>query len=62
MHTKQVLLSIVVLNIIDCVLVLGELILDIYYLKGKLNFIDLSNDRLGRGAVIQSTPLRNTSF
>ncbi|XP_021353074.1 uncharacterized protein LOC110450126 isoform X2 [Mizuhopecten yessoensis] len=36
-HSKQVLLSIVLLNIIDCILVLGELILDIYILKGVLD-------------------------
>lgn len=35
MHTKWVLLAIVLLNIVDCVLVMGELILDIYYLKGS---------------------------
>ncbi|XP_060074492.1 uncharacterized protein LOC132554200 [Ylistrum balloti] len=35
-HSKQVLLCIVLLNILDCILVLGELILDIYYLKGVL--------------------------
>lgn len=35
MHTKHVLMCVVVLNVIDCVLVLGELILDIYFLKGK---------------------------
>lgn len=34
MHTKWILLAIVLLNIVDCILVMGELILDIYYLKG----------------------------
>lgn len=37
MHTKWVLLAIVLLNIVDCVLVMGELILDIYYLKGVVD-------------------------
>lgn len=36
MHTKWVLLAIVLLNIVDCILVMGELILDIYYLKGQV--------------------------
>ncbi|XP_033751624.1 uncharacterized protein LOC117335611 isoform X2 [Pecten maximus] len=36
LHSKQVLLCIVLLNILDCILVLGELILDIYILKGVL--------------------------
>ncbi|XP_069133432.1 uncharacterized protein [Argopecten irradians] len=36
LHSKQVLLCIVFLNILDCILVLGELILDIYILKGVL--------------------------
>ncbi|XP_062621214.1 uncharacterized protein LOC134282845 [Saccostrea cucullata] len=37
MHTKWVLLAIVLLNIVDCILVMGELILDIYYLKGVVD-------------------------
>ncbi|XP_061187188.1 uncharacterized protein LOC133195358 [Saccostrea echinata] len=37
MHTKWVLLTIVLLNILDCILVMGELILDIYYLKGVVD-------------------------
>lgn len=41
MHTKWVLLAIVLLNIVDCVLVMGELILDIYYLKGSFVIIFL---------------------
>ncbi|VDI70898.1 Hypothetical predicted protein, partial [Mytilus galloprovincialis] len=32
-HTKPVLLCVVLLNIIDCILVLGELVLDMYYIK-----------------------------
>jgi len=35
LHSKHVLLIIVALNVIDCVLVLGELILDIHYVVGK---------------------------
>ncbi|XP_052260383.1 uncharacterized protein LOC127864617 [Dreissena polymorpha] len=34
LHSKQVLMLIVVLNLVDCCLVLGELILDIHYIKG----------------------------
>ncbi|XP_048731494.2 uncharacterized protein LOC125648425 [Ostrea edulis] len=37
MHTKWILLAIVLLNIVDCILVMGELILDIYYLKGVVD-------------------------
>ncbi|XP_048731487.2 uncharacterized protein LOC125648421 isoform X2 [Ostrea edulis] len=37
MHSKNTLLFIVILNILDCVLVLGELFLDIYYLKGVMD-------------------------
>ncbi|KAK3085961.1 hypothetical protein FSP39_011377 [Pinctada imbricata] len=37
LHTKKVLLLIVLLNIIDCALVLGELILDIHFVKGMVN-------------------------
>ncbi|KAK3607454.1 hypothetical protein CHS0354_015598 [Potamilus streckersoni] len=33
LHSKQVLLMIVVLNVVDCLLVLGELMLDIHYMK-----------------------------
>ncbi|XP_021353288.1 uncharacterized protein LOC110450231 isoform X2 [Mizuhopecten yessoensis] len=33
LHNKKVLLMIVVLNILDCALVLGELILDIHFIK-----------------------------
>ncbi|XP_061187963.1 uncharacterized protein LOC133195979 [Saccostrea echinata] len=43
MHTKQVLMCIVVLNVIDCVLVLGELILDIFYLKRVLDHEEMAN-------------------
>ncbi|WAR03705.1 hypothetical protein MAR_010263 [Mya arenaria] len=34
LHTKYVLLAVVILNIIDCLLVLGELMLDIKYVTG----------------------------
>lgn len=34
LHSKQVLFCIIILNVIDCILVLGELILDMYYVKG----------------------------
>ncbi|XP_048727975.1 uncharacterized protein LOC125645963 isoform X2 [Ostrea edulis] len=37
LHSKKVLLLIVLLNIIDCLLVLAGLILDIHYIKGMLN-------------------------
>ncbi|KAL3842987.1 hypothetical protein ACJMK2_020955 [Sinanodonta woodiana] len=33
LHSKHVLLMVVILNIVDCVLVLGELMLDIHYMK-----------------------------
>lgn len=33
LHSKHVLLVVVILNLVDCVLVLGELILDIHYIK-----------------------------
>ncbi|XP_052067271.1 uncharacterized protein LOC127706656 [Mytilus californianus] len=36
LHSKQVLFCIIILNVIDCILVLGELILDMYYVKGLL--------------------------
>ncbi|CAC5389874.1 unnamed protein product [Mytilus coruscus] len=35
-HTKPVLLCVVMLNIIDCILVLGELVLDMYYIKALM--------------------------
>lgn len=35
LRSKRVLLLIVVLNVLDCVLVLGELLLDIHFVKGK---------------------------
>jgi len=35
LHSKKVLMLIVILNIIDCALVLAELILDIVFIKGK---------------------------
>lgn len=35
-ESKPVLFFIVILNVIDCILVLGELILDMYYVKGLL--------------------------
>ncbi|XP_062621213.1 uncharacterized protein LOC134282843 [Saccostrea cucullata] len=43
MHTKHVLMCIVILNVIDCVLVLGELILDIFYLKRVLDHEEMAN-------------------
>ncbi|KAL5006614.1 hypothetical protein ScPMuIL_015420 [Solemya velum] len=36
-HSKHVLLCIVLLNIVDCVLVLGELILDLHHVKDTLD-------------------------
>lgn len=36
LHSKQVLFCVIILNVIDCILVLGELILDMYYVKGLL--------------------------
>ncbi|KAK3607453.1 hypothetical protein CHS0354_015597 [Potamilus streckersoni] len=33
LHSKHVLLMVVILNIVDCLLVLGELMLDIHYMK-----------------------------
>ncbi|XP_052800337.1 uncharacterized protein LOC128231488 isoform X2 [Mya arenaria] len=33
LHSKHVLLAIVILNLVDCCLVLGELVLDIHYIK-----------------------------
>ncbi|XP_052802585.1 uncharacterized protein LOC128232854 [Mya arenaria] len=33
LHSKQVLLAVVILNLVDCCLVLGELVLDIHYVK-----------------------------
>ncbi|KAK3607458.1 hypothetical protein CHS0354_015602 [Potamilus streckersoni] len=42
LHTKLVLLIIVLLNIIDCILVLGELILDIHYVKELIETSDES--------------------
>ena len=34
LHSKQVLMAVVILNLVDCCLVLGELVLDIHYIKG----------------------------
>ncbi|XP_063401364.1 uncharacterized protein LOC134685533 isoform X2 [Mytilus trossulus] len=39
-HTKPVLLCVVLLNIIDCILVLGELVLDMYYIKALMESHD----------------------
>ena len=36
LHAKYVLLMIVILNVVDCLLVLGELMLDIKYDTGTL--------------------------
>ena len=36
LHSKQILLLVVVVNLLDCCLVLGELILDIHYIKGNI--------------------------
>ncbi|XP_076113549.1 uncharacterized protein LOC143081694 isoform X1 [Mytilus galloprovincialis] len=36
LHSKQVLMVVVILNIIDCILVMGELIFDIHYLVDVL--------------------------
>lgn len=36
LHSKYVLLAVVILNIIDCILVMGELILDIHYIVNVL--------------------------
>lgn len=41
--SKPVLFFIVVLNVIDCMLVLGELILDMYYVKGLLQSSQVTN-------------------
>lgn len=35
LHAKYILLAIVILNVVDCLLVLGELMLDIKYVTGK---------------------------
>lgn len=35
LHSKHVLLLVVILNLVDCSLVLSELILDIHYVKGN---------------------------
>ena len=35
LHTKAVLLLIVLLNSLDCVLVLSELVLDVSFVRGK---------------------------
>ncbi|KAL3842989.1 hypothetical protein ACJMK2_020957 [Sinanodonta woodiana] len=45
LHTKLVLLIVVLLNIIDCILVLGELILDIHYVKELIQTSDESFTR-----------------
>ncbi|XP_076115018.1 uncharacterized protein LOC143082904 isoform X2 [Mytilus galloprovincialis] len=39
-HTKPVLLCVVLLNIIDCILVLGELVLDMYYINALMESHD----------------------
>lgn len=38
MYIKWVFLVIVFLNIVDCVFVMGEFILDIYYFKGLFKY------------------------
>ena len=38
LHSKIVLMLVVIINLLDCCLVLGELILDIHYIKGKHQF------------------------
>lgn len=45
LHGKYVLLAIVILNLIDCALVLGELILDIHHLKEMRSETELSNQK-----------------
>ena len=35
LHTKAVLLLVVLLNSLDCVLVLSELVLDVSFVRGK---------------------------
>lgn len=42
LHSKKVLLLIVLLNILDCLLVLAGLILDINYIKGTNNQSDFT--------------------
>lgn len=42
LHSKKVLLMVVVLNVIDCGLVLGELMLDIHFVKGTVWLSSLS--------------------
>ncbi|XP_061187181.1 uncharacterized protein LOC133195350 [Saccostrea echinata] len=42
LHSKNILLFIVVLNVLDCILVMAELFLDIYYLKGVMDKEELS--------------------
>ncbi|KAL4225346.1 Voltage-gated hydrogen channel 1 [Mactra antiquata] len=43
LHSKHVLLAVVVLNLIDCVLVLGELILDIHFIRELRTEADMTS-------------------